>query len=163
MTATDLRPPPGTMKSFALPPRHRPRRMPRRGRPIVVDMLAALAGLGLGITIALGISAQSLQSVSSLPGALTAAGRMTGLLAGYAMAITVALSARVGPLERAIGQDRLIRWHRTLGPWGLYLLLGHVVLITVGYAGLAQTGILAQLWELVLTYQGMLGAASPPC
>jgi predicted ferric reductase len=75
------------------------------------------------------------------------------------MLITVALSARIGPLERAVGQDRLIRWHRALSPWGLWLLLAHVVLIVLGYAGLAQTGILAQLWQLVLTYQGMLGAA----
>lgn len=135
------------------------RRRPRRGRPIVVDALAAAAGLGLGVTIALGIGAQSLPSVSSLPGALTAAGRMTGLLAGYAMLVTVALSARIGPLERAVGQDRLIRWHRALGPWGLWLLLAHVVLIVLGYAGLASTGILAQVWQLVLTYQGMLGAS----
>ena len=157
MTTTDL-----TRDPVLAPlsqPAHRSRRLPSRGRPVVVDLLAALAGLGLGITIGLGVSAQSLHSVSSLPGAITAAGRITGLLAGYAMAVTVALSARIGPLERAVGQDRLIRWHRTLGPWGLYLLLGHVVLITFGYAGLAQTGILAQLWELVLTYQGMLGAA----
>jgi predicted ferric reductase len=148
------------MTPTALPPRHRPRRMPARGRPIVVDALAALAGLGLGVTIALGISAQSVTSIASVPGLITAVGRMTGLLAGYAMLITAALSARIGPLERAIGQDRLIRWHRRLGPWGLYLLLAHVVLIVVGYAGLAQTGILAQLWELLLTYQGMLGAAA---
>jgi predicted ferric reductase len=156
MTTTDLAP--DTMSFTAPPSRHRPRRMPARGRPIVVDVLAALAGLGLGITIALGISAQSLTSIDSVPGVITALGRMTGLLAGYAMLVTAALSARIGPLERAIGQDRLIRWHRTLGPWGLYLLLGHVVLIVVGYAGLAQTGILAQLWQLILTYQGMLGA-----
>ena len=135
------------------------RRRPGRGRPVVVDLLAVIAGLGLGITIALGLTAESAQSLASLPGVITAAGRITGLLAGYAMAVTVALSARIGPLERAIGQDRLIRWHRRLGPWGLYLLLGHVVLITVGYAGLAQTGILAQLWQLLLTYPGMLGAA----
>ncbi|MDH2445173.1 ferredoxin reductase family protein [Amnibacterium sp. CER49] len=136
-----------------------PRRLPRRGRPIVADVLAALAGLGLGITLALGISAQSLHSVATLPGLLTAVGRVTGLLASYAMLVTVALSARIGPLERAIGQDRLIRWHRRLGPWGLYLLLAHVVLITVGYAGLEGTGVLHQLWLLVLTYPGMLGAA----
>jgi ferredoxin-NADP reductase/DMSO/TMAO reductase YedYZ heme-binding membrane subunit len=141
------------------PPHPAPaRRLPKRGRPIVVDVLAALAGLGLGITLALGISAQSLHSVSTLPGLITAVGRVTGLLAGYAMLITAALSARIGPLERAIGQDRLIRWHRALGPWGLYLLLAHVVLIVVGYAGLADTGILAQLWQLILTYPGMLGA-----
>lgn len=151
MTATLLRP-----TRPATPPMRR--RRPRRGRPIVVDALAGAAGLGLGITIALGISAQSFASVATLPGLLTAAGRMTGLLAGYAMIVTVALSARIGPLERAIGQDRLIRWHRRLGPYGLYLLLGHVVLIVLGYAGLAQTGIWAQVWQLLLTYQGMLAA-----
>jgi predicted ferric reductase len=157
MTATEPARPTRTVP--APPSSHRPRRMPAQGRPIVVDVLAALAGLGLGVTIALGVSAQSLTSISSVPGAITAVGRMTGLLAGYGMAVTVALSARIGPLERAIGQDRLLRWHHRLGPWGLYLLLAHVVLITVGYAGLAQTGVLAQLWQLILTYQGMLGAA----
>lgn len=152
MTATVTRP------ASAAPPTAS-RRLPPRGRPVIVDLLAAATGLGLGITIALALSAQSWASVSTLPGLLTAAGRITGLLAGYAMIVTVALSARIGPLERAIGQDRLIRWHRRLGPYGLFLLLAHVVLIVLGYAGLAQTGVLAQLWQLLLTYQGMLGAA----
>lgn len=134
------------------------RRLPRPGRPIVVDVLAAAAGLGFGITIALGIEAQTRQSLTTLPGLLTAGGRMAGLLSAYAMMMTVALSARIGPLERAIGQDRLIRWHRTLGPWGLWLLLAHVVLIVLGYAGLEDHGVLAEGWELLLTYPGMLGA-----
>jgi ferredoxin-NADP reductase/DMSO/TMAO reductase YedYZ heme-binding membrane subunit len=134
------------------------RRRPPRARPAVVDLLAAGTGLGLGITVALGLSAQSLASVSTLPGLLTAAGRMAGLLSAYAMMITVALSARIGPLERAIGQDRLLAWHRRLGPWGLSLLLAHVVLIVLGYAGEARTGVLAQLWDLILTYPGMLAA-----
>ncbi|MGN6445997.1 ferredoxin reductase family protein [Amnibacterium sp.] len=151
MTATLTRP----ARMGAMPPRRRP----PRARPFVVDLLAALAGLGLGITIALGIQAQTPASVSTLPGLLTAAGRIAGLLSAYAMMITVALSARIGPLERVIGQDRLIRWHRTLGPWGLWLLLAHVVLIVLGYAGLAQTGVLAQVWSLVLTYPGLLGAS----
>ncbi len=124
----------------------------------MVDLLAAAAGLGLGITVALGIQAQSPASVATLPGLLTAGGRMAGLLSAYAMIVTVALSARIAPLERAIGQDRLIAWHRRLGPWGLWLLLAHVVLIVVGYAGLEQQGLLAEVWELLLTYPGMLGA-----
>ena len=136
------------------------RRLPRRGQPFVPDLFAAAAGIGLGVTIGLGISAQSIQSISTVAGVLTAAGRLAGLLSAYAMLVTVALSARIGPLERAIGQDRLIRWHRTLGPWGLYLLLAHVVLIVLGYSGLANTGVLAQLWQLVLTYPGMLAAVA---
>ena len=38
-----------------------------RQRPLVVNILAALAGLGLGITIALGISAESAGSVTAPP------------------------------------------------------------------------------------------------
>ena len=157
MTSTaDL---PRTTGSTGRPPSQPLRRRPAPGRPVVVKLLAAAAGIGLGVTVALGVAAQNLQSLSTLPGLLTAAGRMTGLLAAYAMLVTVALSARIGPLERAVGQDRLIAWHRRLGPWGLYLLLAHVALIVLGYAGLAQTGVLAQLWELILTYPGMLAAA----
>jgi predicted ferric reductase len=142
------------------PPAPEQRRRPPRGRPLVVDVLAGAAGLGLGITIALGIESESLASISTLPGVLTAAGRMAGLLSAYAMIVTVALSARIGPLERAMGQDRLIAWHRALGPWGLWLLLAHVVLIVLGYAGLEQHGVLAETWELLLTYPGMLAAAA---
>src|SRR4051794_39618420 len=135
-----------------------PRRLPPRARPVVADLLAVAAGLGLGITIALGVSAQSFASIDTLPGLLTAGGRMAGLLSAYAMLVTVALSARIGPLERAIGQDRLIRWHRALGPWGLWLLLAHVVLIVLGYGGEQSLGVWAQLWQLVLTFPGMVGA-----
>jgi DMSO/TMAO reductase YedYZ heme-binding membrane subunit len=83
---------------------------PRR-RPVVVDVLAAAAGLGLGV-------------------------------------------------ERAIGQDRLIAWHRRLGPWPLYLLLAHAVLIIIGYAQQAHTGLLHQFGQLLLTYPGILASAA---
>ena len=61
------------------------------------------------------------------------------------------------PLERAIGQDRLVRWHRRLGPWPLYLLLAHVVLIVVGYAQAAHDGLLHQLGQLALDLPGHPG------
>jgi predicted ferric reductase len=73
--------------------------------------------------------------------------------------VVVLLVARVPPLERAIGQDRLVAWHRKLGPWPLYLLLAHTVLITVGYARQAKTGVLHQLGQLLWTYPGILAAA----
>ena len=105
------------------------RRQPARPRPLVVSTLAALAGLGLGITIALGITSECAGSLGAPGGVATAIGRMTGLLAAYSMVIVVLLVARVPPLERAIGQDRLVAWHRKLGPWPLYLLAGHALFI----------------------------------
>jgi ferredoxin-NADP reductase/DMSO/TMAO reductase YedYZ heme-binding membrane subunit len=131
---------------------------PPRPRPVVVDWLAAAAGLGLGITIALAVTAESAGSLRAPGGAATALGRLSGLLAAYAMVVVVLLVARVPSLERAVGQDRLVRWHRRLGPWPLYLLLAHVVLITAGYAAQARTGLLSQLWQLIATYPGVLAA-----
>ncbi len=134
------------------------RRRPTPARPFVVTVLAGLAGLGLGITIALAVSAESAGSLRAPGGAATAIGRMTGLLAAYAMVVVVLLVARIPPLERAIGQDRLVAWHRSLGPWPLYLLVGHAVFITVGYARAAHDGVLHQIGQLLWTYPGILAA-----
>ena len=136
----------------------RPRRRPARQRPVVVDVLAAAAGLGLGITVGLAITAESAGSLSAPGGIATALGRLSGLLAAYAMVVVVLLVARVPALERAIGQDRLVAWHRRLGPWPLYLLLAHGVLITVGYARQAHDGLLHQLGRLLWNYPGVLAA-----
>src|SRR3954470_10111388 len=137
-----------------------PRRRPARQRPVVVAVLAAAAGIGLGITIGLAVIAESAGSLSAPGGIATASGRLTGLLAAYAMVVVVLLVARVPPLERAIGQDRLVAWHRRLGPWPLYLLLAHAVLITVGYARQAKTGVLHELGQLLWTYPGILAATA---
>lgn len=131
-----------------------------RQRPLVVDALAALAGLGLGITVALAITAESAGSLDAPGGVATALGRLTGLTAAYAMVVVVLLVARIPPLERAIGQDRLVRWHRTLGPWPLYLLTAHAALITIGYARAAHDGVLHQLGQLLWTYPGILASAA---
>jgi predicted ferric reductase len=140
------------------PARAQRRRRPAQRRPLVVDALAAVAGVGLGITIALGISSESAGSLQAPGGIATAIGRITGLLAAYAMVVVVLLVARIPPLERAIGQDRLVGWHRRLGPWPLYLLIGHGVFITIGYARAAHDGVLHQLGQLLWTYPGVLAA-----
>ncbi len=138
-------------------PRIRRRRLAPR-RPYVVDALAGLAGLGLGVTLALGLAAESAGSLRADGGIATALGRIAGLAAAYAMVVVVLLVARLPPLDRAIGQDRLVRWHRRLGPWPLYLLLAHAVLITVGYAQAAHDGPLHRLGLLLWTYPGILAA-----
>ena len=138
--------------------RHMLRRGPARRRPAAVDVLASLAGLGLGVTIGFGLNAETMSSVSTVAGAATAAGRLAGLVSAYVIVAIVLLAARIPPLERAIGQDRLIVWHRRLGPWGLYLLLAHAGLITFGYARTARTGVVHEFVQLTLTFSWMLAA-----
>ncbi|MFZ1993601.1 MAG: ferredoxin reductase family protein [Solirubrobacteraceae bacterium] len=137
----------------------RRRRTPAPGpAPFAVDVLAGLTGLGLGITVALGVSAESWSDLRAPGGWLTASGRLSGLVGTYAMLIVVLLAGRVPVVERTLGQDRLTRWHRKLAPWSLVLIAAHGVLITAGYAQSARTGMLHQFGLLLTTYPGILAA-----
>ncbi|OPG02258.1 ferric reductase [Streptomyces sp. GKU 895] len=99
-------------------------------------------------------------SVVGAAGWLTHAGRIAGLLCGYACAVLVGLMARVPPLERRIGSDRVARWHAMAGRYTICLLVAHMVLILAGYA--AQDG--QSLWHetvtVVVDYPEMLKATA---
>src|ERR1017187_3285785 len=131
--------------------------------PLVADAFAALAGLGLGATIALVITGETRGSLDAPGGWLIAGGRLTGFTGAYLMLIMVVLIARLPWLERAVGQDRLVRWHRRIGPWPLVLIGAHVVLITLGYAQLAKVGALHQFWVFLTSYPDVLAAAVGLC
>ena len=89
---------------------------------------------------------------------LLAAGRFAGFTGAYLMLVMVVLIARLPWLEGAVGQDRLVRLHRRIAPWALWLITAHVVLITLGYAQLTKTGPLHQLWTFVTSYPDLLAA-----
>lgn len=89
---------------------------------------------------------------------LTEVGRITGLLAGYAVVVLLALMARIPALERGIGSDRLARWHALGGRYTVTLVVVHGLAITWGYAVTAQTSVLAQGKTLVLTYPNVMMA-----
>ena len=91
---------------------------------------------------------------------LTSLGRVTGLVAAVLLLAQVLLMARVPVLERAFGQDRLVRIHRLVGLTSFNLMVAHVVLITWGYAAGSVTAAPATLWDLVVNYPGMLLAAA---
>jgi len=90
---------------------------------------------------------------------LTSLGRLTGLVASVLLLAQVVLMARVPLLEAAYGQDRLARIHRLVGFTSFNLMLGHIVLITWGYAAgeLSQTP--ATFWQLLTQYPGVLMSA----
>ena len=89
---------------------------------------------------------------------LTNAGRITGLLAGYAVVVLLALMARVPALERGLGADRLARWHSMGGRYTVSLAVAHTLLIIWGYAVAANTNVVHETSSLVLTYPDVLMA-----
>ncbi len=125
-------------------------------RSAAVGGLAVGAGAVLGCWVAQGGPADL---GGSTGGALTALGRLLGLVAAFLLLVQVLLLARIPLLERSYGQDLLARVHRWVGAGSLTLLLLHVALVTLGYAVSDGRSPAAELWNLTVRYPGMLLAA----
>ncbi|MER6092029.1 ferredoxin reductase family protein [Streptomyces bluensis] len=139
----------------AAPPQHPP---PAAARRSPAGPLLALLWAGAAAVVALWW--RDTGSVVGAAGWLTGAGRITGLLSGYACAVLVGLMARVPLLERRIGSDRVARWHAKAGRYTLCLLVAHVVLILAGYAAQDGSSILRETVTVVLDYPEMLKATA---
>ncbi|MDH6707916.1 ferredoxin-NADP reductase/DMSO/TMAO reductase YedYZ heme-binding membrane subunit [Kitasatospora sp. MAA19] len=144
----------------AAPPRpaartHRaaPRR-PAAARPAAVLCLIVAGALGV-----LALWWSDTPVVAGAAAWLTGAGRITGLLAGYAAPVLLLLMARLPLLERGVGADRLARWHAFGGRWLVALVTVHVLSIVWGYALTDGRGLLGEGVELVFHYPEMLKAS----
>lgn len=142
---------PAPVREPAAPPA--PVAAPARAHPGAV-----LAVLAAGALAAIGLWWAGTPSMHGLGDWLTGAGRITGLLAGYGFVVLVTLMARIPPLERGIGADRLARWHAMGGRYVVSLVVAHGLLITWGYAVSAHTGVLGQATTLLLSYPDVLAA-----
>lgn len=101
-----------------------------------------------------------LHDLTGLADGLTSLGRLTGLLASALLLVQVLLMARVPWVEQSWGQDRLARTHRLVGFASFNLMLGHIVLIVLGYAASSELGLWGTVWDLVANYPGMLLAVA---
>ncbi|NMO57262.1 oxidoreductase [Actinoplanes sp. TBRC 11911] len=125
------------------------------------DAAGLTAGVTLLIVTALWVSGGGVrQLIGGGADAVSSAGRLTGLWSADLLLLQVLLLARIPLVERAFGQDRLARWHRWTGFTSFWLMIAHIVLITLGYAGAAHANAFAELWEMIWTYPGMLLATA---
>jgi predicted ferric reductase len=115
-----------------------------------------LAGCGLGATTALTVTDETASQLAAPGGAVTFLGSLTGMVGTYLALMMVLLVSRIPAVERVLGQDGLLRWHRRLAPWPISLLVAHAVLITAGYAQAARAGIWHQVGVLLTRYPDVL-------
>ncbi|MEU2773005.1 ferric reductase-like transmembrane domain-containing protein [Streptomyces sp. NPDC007162] len=121
---------------------------------------AVLTALWAGAAAVLALWWSDTGSIVGAAGWLTGAGRMAGLLCGYACAVLVALMARVPLLEVRVGSDRVARWHAMAGRYTVCLLVAHVVLILTGYAAQDHAPVVREAVDVVLHYPEMLKATA---
>jgi predicted ferric reductase len=116
------------------------------------DWAAVLSGLGLGLTVAIELTALRSSDISSLYSIIQTISRFAALIGTYFALLGILLVSRIPWVERGVGHDRLITWHRKLGPWSLYLIGFHVLLITVGYAGQFQEKLIGEFINILTTF-----------
>ncbi len=128
----------------------------RRDRLVLPGVVLSL--IGLGTVAVLGLWWRSTPMIGSTGDLLTSAGDALGLLSGYGFVVLVALMARLPPLERGIGADRLARWHAMGGRYVITLVTGHVLLIVWGYAVSANEKVTSEAVTVLTTVPDALMA-----
>lgn len=119
-----------------------------------------LLAIWAGAAGVLGLWWSNTASVSGLDQWLTGAGRITGLLAGYASAILLLLMARAPLIDRSVGTDRLAHWHAMGGRYTVSLTAVHALLIILGYSVTTHTGVVDQTVSVVIDYPEMLSGTA---
>ena len=120
-----------------------------------VDWAAWLLGIGLGLTLALQVTTMRKSDIDSLYAIIASLSRLAALTGAYFSIIGIFFVARIPAVERGVGHDRLVAWHRKLGPWSLYLILIHVLFITLSWAGQDHIPLYREIWNFLRSFPWM--------
>jgi predicted ferric reductase len=120
-------------------------------------MIAIIAAEG-GIAVGIGVLAQSASDWTDPGLAITAVSRIAAMSGTYLALVCLVLIARIPWLEKELGQDVLVKLHRKIAPYSLYLIVFHVALVSIGYGLLGDLNAWQQFWSLVLGTPWMMPA-----
>jgi predicted ferric reductase len=126
--------------------------------PARIGERGLLAAIIAGAIVVIALWWHSTPGVHGLGGWLTGAGEILGLLCGYGVVVLVALMARLPPLERGLGADKLARWHAMGGRYIVSLVVAHGLLIAWGYAATAHVSVISESAALLTQYPDVLMA-----
>jgi len=119
------------------------------------DWAAWLLGIGLGLTLALQLTTMSHSDITSVSSVIASISRAAALVGNYFAIVGIFLVARIPWVERGVGHDRLVTWHRKLGPWSLYLIGFHVLFIVLSFAGQDHVALAVEMWRMLANYDWM--------
>ncbi len=122
------------------------------------DRASLVLGIGLGLTLAIYVESMTSNDWNGVYPIITSFSRACALVGTYLALVGLDLVSRIAWVERSVGHDRLVTWHRKLGPYSLFLIGFHVLFVTLGYAGNDQVPMAVELWRLVIGFPWMLPA-----
>jgi predicted ferric reductase len=109
----------------------------------------------LGLTLALQVTTMRWSDISTPYAAIASVSRVAALTGTYFAIVGIFLVSRIPWVERGVGHDRLVTWHRKLGPWSLYLIGAHVFFIVLSFAGQDNLPIAVEMWRMLNSFDWM--------
>ena len=131
----------------------------RRSR--LADLLTAACWTSAAASVALFLAYGGAREFATTAQAATSIGIIAGLIGTDLILVMIVLAARLPSIDRAVGNDRAMALHRSLGKPALYLILGHVVFLLVGYGMTTNVNAIAEIvpmWlinDMPLAFVGM--------
>jgi predicted ferric reductase len=145
---------------IAAAPARKARRVPvPRIWPVTAyDMYAILGGTAL-LILGMWIRHGGLGELSTRAGIFTAAGEISALYGTFLVLIQLILMSRSPWLDQVFGQDRITDAHRWVGFGAIWLLVGHAIFTTIGYAMGVGASPVDEFFTLMTTYPYVLWSA----
>ena len=128
------------------------------GKSSRTDLASVFLGLGIGLTAAIYFETTTQTDWNSVYNIIISVSRISALLGSYLALVGLVLVARMPWIEKSVGHDRLVIWHRKLGPYSMYLVTFHVLFVILGYAGNDRVPMAIELWRMIFRYPWMLPA-----
>jgi predicted ferric reductase len=142
--------------AYAVPVRKNRRLAAPRVWPIKdYDVYALLGGNAL-IILAMWVRHGNLHELATPAGIVTAIGELAALYGTYLVLIQLILMSRSPWLDQVFGQDRITAAHRWVGFGAIWLLFGHFIFTTVGYAMADGSGPVDEAVNLLVSYPWVL-------
>ncbi|MHB1172341.1 MAG: ferredoxin reductase family protein [Lacisediminihabitans sp.] len=119
------------------------------------DLLIVVSWVSVAIVIALYLADGAPSGFSTVAGAATSFGILSGLVATNLILLMMVLAARVPLIDKTFGHDKAMLAHRRLGKPAFYLLLAHGALLLVGYGLIARVNPIAEIGVMWTTLPDM--------
>ena len=125
---------------------------------VTTKTASLILGLGLGVTLGVYLITTTAHDWLWPYPVITSASRLCAMVGTYFALVGLVMTSRIAWIERAVGHDRLVYWHRRLGPYSLFLIGFHVLLVSIAYAGGDGSRVGGELWKFTTTYVWMMPA-----
>ena len=99
------------------------------------DTLVLVAWVSVAIVIALFFAAEGVTKLLASPAqAFTSLGILSGLIGSDLVLLMLVLVARTPAIDQTFGHDKALAAHRKIGKPAFYFLVGHAILLIIGYS-----------------------------